>query len=649
MADIILTVGAVAPNDIILGTPGTLVGTGNVQFATSSSIVPHSRTMLYQSIAEPVPLSMAAEAITVDKWQAPFGQPIARKPDVSRPSFFEPPSELVRPDKWLSPLIEPIRRRGYSTQTQDELSFVGSDAATDARWLAPFSEPVRWRRLAPGSQPYLSFCEAAPFAESVSIDKWQQPFSEPKRFPKVLPTFEQPYAYFVKADPFPEAVSTDRWQQPLSEPMRRRGPLPHQHVRLAFVGSDTATDARWFYSFSEPVRRKQISPDAQSWSYFAPATGETVTVDKYYNWLAEPVRVRSGLPVFDQQALVFVKADPFPEAVSIDRWLWPLSEPKRFPAALSRAAQPYMAYVEAAPFAEAVSIDKWQQPLSDPTRRIRFAEHQAWFPAAYYFPANPDITVEKWFASLREPTRLRLLPTSEQPYLAFVKAAPFTEAVSIDRWQQPLSEPTRRKRGAHLDVRLPFVGSDTARDGRWFSPFSNPILRKPTVYPSALIWSHFVSETTTVDKWFAALREPVLPKRGLPTQEHPYLSFVKAAPFAESVSLDRWFSTLSQPTRRKVNVSSYLSPIFIAPTFQIETVTLDKWFSVLSQPTLPKVWFPTLASSSGQAPYVIFMYDDHSRPPRTVRTSRTDRGAIIVRADPPITRRGKPANHKRFN
>jgi hypothetical protein len=539
-----------------------------------------------------------------------FGPPVNTLTPLRQ--FALPFSDIAASMGWFAPLGLPVRTRVLPTSEHPALALGLSDAARDNRWFSALAEPVRRRGLAPGSNPYLSFVKAAPFAESVSIDKWQQPLSEPKRFPKVGTTFEQPYAYFVKAAPFPETVSADRWQQPLSEPVRRRGYPTQAQDELSFVGSDVATDAaRWFfYPLSEPSRRRGYSTSAQdelsfvgsdiatdtrwfaplseptrakkltdfpslSWSYLTPTAGETVTVDKYYNWLAEPVRARSGLPAYDQQVLAFVKADPFPEAISIDRWLRPLSEPKRFPAALSGAAQPYLAFVEAAPFAEAVSIDKWLLPLGEPTRRIRFAEYPPWFPAAYYFPANPDITVEKWYAALREPTRLRLLPTGEQPFFAFVKAAPFAEAVSVDRWQQALSEPSRRKQGAQLYVRFPFVGTDTATDARWFSPLSIPTRRKPTaVQPDGLIWSKFTpaGELITLDKWFAALREPVLPRRGLPTREQPFLSFVKAAPFAETTFITKWFQPLSLPTRRKVSFVLYPALSFVkAPPFGAAT------------------------------------------------------------------------------
>jgi len=558
--------------------PQPVSGSGDVAISSTNVVVPYQRTLLYPSLADAIVVTTAAETITTDKWQAPLSQPAARlRTPAGQPFFYFVKSEDVSADRWLQSLSVPTRAR-------------------------------------PINQPQTIIVKADPFAESVSIDKWGQPLSEPKRFAKNLNAYQQPFAYFVKADPFQETVSADRWQQPLSEPMRRRGYPTQAQDELSFVGSDTARDSRWFAPLSEPTRRKPIAEfPASSWSEFTPASAEVVTVDKYFAWLTEPRRFPRELAAHQQPYFAFVQAAPFAEAVSIDRWQQPLSAPTR-----RRFAPPEFALSLSYRVAETITIDKWHSPLSCPT----LAKPRETFPFAFYgspisgvgdciivttnaivpyqrtvlhptlsyHPGTVEIiTVDKWLASLSQPVLRRGLGSFEHPSLSFVKAAPFAENVTADRWFQPLSVPVRR-RNAHI-----------------FAPISV---------------------------------------------------------FADFPTLDRWFSTLSQPTRRKVNVSSYLSPIFIAPTFQIELVTIDKWFSTLSQPTLRKVSFPTLASSSGEAPYVIFFYHDHSRPPRHTLTSRTDRDAIILRRDPSAThrarpslakrseqtfRRGKPSNRKRDN
>jgi hypothetical protein len=80
--------------------------------------------------------------------------------------------------------------------------------------------------------------------------------------------------------------------------------------------------------------------------------------------------------------------------------------------------------------------------------------------------------------------------------------------------QQPLSEPVRRRGAAvfHQDE-LFFIGSDSARDSRWFSPLSEPVRRKPTIQPDGLTWSYYTppsGEVVTLDKWHAPLAVPTL-------------------------------------------------------------------------------------------------------------------------------------------
>jgi hypothetical protein len=671
--------------------PQPISGAGDVAISSTNVVVPYQRSLLYPSLADAI-VTTAAETITTDKWQVPLSQPIRPRAQTGQPSFYFVKSEDVSADRWLQSLSLPTRSRLFN-----------------------HSQSI--------------IVKADPFAESVSIDKWEQPLSEPKRFAKNLNAHQQPYAYFVKVDPFPETVSADRWQQPLSEPTRRRGYPIQAQDELSFVGSDTATDARWFTPLSDPTRRKPIAEfPVLSWSEFTPAATEVVTLDKYFSWLTEPRRFPRELASHQQPYASFVQASPFAEAVSIDRWLRPLSDPTR------RARVPDHPSLSLA-LSELVSADRWLRPLSDPTRRTRFAEYPSLSYAFVVAAPTETITLDKWIAELSRPILRKGLPAFEHPSFFFAQAAPFAEFVSVDRWQQPLSDPTRRIRFAEYPalsyVLAPTYGSgdvffvssnnvvpyqrtllyqsltealffvaETITLDKWMAEFSRPTLRKgppafeqpyfslvksapfpetvsidrwqqPLSVPTrrmrfaehpSLSYLRF-AEIVTLDKWLASLSQPVL-RRGLGSFEHPSLFLVKAAPFPESVTADRWVGPLSQPTRRKVNVSSYMSPIFIAPTFQIEIVTFDKWFASLSQPTLRKVSYPTLASSSGEAPYVIFFYDDHTRPPRGVLTSRTDRNSIILRADPsaarragpPIAkrseqtfRRGKPPNRKRDN
>jgi hypothetical protein len=243
--------------------------------------------------------------------------------------------------------------------------------------MLPLAEPVRFAPRLPTPNQLAAFlAEAAPFSESVSLDRWLLALSEPVRFKPALGTASQPSLAFVKAASFAESVSLDRWLIALSEPVR----------------------------FAPSLRT--ASQQAGAWGTFTPATVETITLDKWYPPLAEPVRFRI-FPTTQQQAFALVKGAPFAETVYLDKWFEALSEPARvplgqlrttaeiasgaafnpqslpnpapmstwflalgeparFPKALGTSSQPAFALVEAAPFGEIVTLDKWFRPLSEP-------------------------------------------------------------------------------------------------------------------------------------------------------------------------------------------------------------------------------------------------------------------------------------------
>jgi hypothetical protein len=89
---------------------------------------------------------------------------------------------------------------------------------------------------------------------------------------------------------------------------------------------------------------------------------------------------------------------------------------------------------------------KWHQPWPEPVRG-KIAPQLAVALIASGVTLHPLPFVSfGWFEPLPEPVRIKsALPTGEQQFLAFVKAAPFAETVTEDRWHQAWSEPVRVK------------------------------------------------------------------------------------------------------------------------------------------------------------------------------------------------------------
>lgn len=557
-------------------------GNGNVLFSTTNAIIPHSRTLLYPSIADVV----KSETVTVDKWLAALSTPSRRKTVYQQDGLFFVGSDTARDHKWYVPLSEPIRRKASPTLQQP---FVGSDIATDSRWFVPLSEPVR--RRTPVQPDGLSLVKADPFPETVSIDRWQQPLSEPVRWrgqrpdkqdefffvgsdtardalwftplsepvrrkivaqpdafsssyvatpteeitvdkwlaPLGLPTLRkvvnQPDALsLIRSDvsrdtwaysplsepirrkvvvqpdglslhPFPITVANYQWLMPLSEPVRWRGQRPDKQDELFFVGSDTATDARWFTPLSEPVRRKIVVEfPAFSWAYFTPASTEVITPDKWFVELSSPVRIKPGLLVTQQQATFL---DPFPQTVAGFQWQQPLSEPVRGKV---RASLP--ASVE--PIFDQTRLDSWFRPLSEPTRRTSVANLTSFFEPP--FISTPIVA---WVLPLSEPVR-RLVSVANQP--TFFEP-PTDLRIVVDMWVPRTEQPPRgRSLPTSEQQAFFFVGSDTARDARWFAPLSEPTRRKLIVEQPAEFWPYYnppSTEIVTVDKWQVPLNQPI--------------------------------------------------------------------------------------------------------------------------------------------
>lgn len=312
---------------------------------------------------------IAIENVTEDRWHQPWSEPVRSRPALSAAnqralSFTQaaPFAETVSVDRWLQSYSEPIRiRRGRGPDS----AFVPYVPAVSGDGVG--AVPTNWTAT-PVVQSFQYQISASvsfvPPAEVVTSDKWYRPFTDPTR--RIgLPTAEQQAAALVQASPFAETVLVDRWQVALSEPVRRKRVVSSDFVTLLGV----PVDIGWLAPFSMPARSKLATLGPSVAFVFAPATGETITVDKWLYQFSEPVRSKPGLLVANQQAFAFVKAAPFAETVSIDRWLQGLSDPTRrkYPTTLYIPATWLDAFPR--PAAAPITISNWFADFSVPTRR----------------------------------------------------------------------------------------------------------------------------------------------------------------------------------------------------------------------------------------------------------------------------------------
>lgn len=486
-----------------------------------------------------------AEAVTADRWVQPFSAPqtLAKRglPVNEQQSFAFVPvvstAEDVTLDKWFSPLREPVRVRvSIDVNKQQVFAFVANDPIADTntgKWFAPLSEPSVKQARPVAFQQSLALGLSDPIA-STDTGKWYAPLASPTR----RAPFQAQALFFAQ----PEDVTVAKWLAPFSEPVRRGGLGAAQQQAAAFypgpvVAAETVTVDKWFSPFAETQRQKiGLAVYQQDPTFYVEAApfAETTTVDRWFAPLGEPnAKQRRGLPASEQLSFAFAQ----PEDVTVSRWLRPLDEPTRR-RGLNAAQQQTAALVEASPFPETVSIDRWLQPLSEPQRsRLSVSAHSQQAFAFWPYPLpnfNAPIGV---YAIYPDRIDRKTFLASEQQAIAFVRAAPFAETVSIDRWLTALSEPMRRK---PFNVGVAVAPIDVPASIGWFAPLDTP-RRTPRPVPQQLELAFYpapvvvVIETITIDKWFFELSGPVRARLGLSAYQQ------------QSVTIDPVALTLPSP------------------------------------------------------------------------------------------------------
>jgi hypothetical protein len=145
-------------------------GDETVAHAAAQATVPYQRTILYQSLHEPVPLPLAAAQYA---WRGPFSEPTRRKIDNRNfPTTFNDPFPRVS-IAWFRQLDVPVRRKPTvypQSAVTDPYPFTVAEYA----WLRPLSEPTRRK---PTVYPQSELPE--PFPRTVAEYAWRQPLSQP--------------------------------------------------------------------------------------------------------------------------------------------------------------------------------------------------------------------------------------------------------------------------------------------------------------------------------------------------------------------------------------------------------------------------------------------------------------------------------------
>ncbi len=609
---------------------------------TTSASVIFERRVQYQGKAEPV-FVPTGETVTVDKWFAPWREPVRSKPFYHLQQTTVGDTDPIVSFGWFESLSEPIRLKPNLREGAEPFFSIDVEPTVPFGWAYPWSEPVRTRLFPAAQQQALAWGTFTP--ETFTDTKWFTWLSEPVRIKAGLAAWQQ---QFFQPDNEP-SVSFG-WAYPWSEPVRQKRGLGAQFQQAFTIDPfiltrpEQVSEDKWHQGWPDFARAKPGLPAWQQqtlafWPF--PISGETVTLDKYWQPFSEPVRQKQGLGARFQQ---FLAIDPFiltqAEKVTEDRWHQPWSEPVRQKLGQRAALQDEYTAPVFVPAVVAVNYG-WFEPFSEPVRAKSHVEAVSFdFTAVTVTSSVTAIATNTASASVVFERRIQYQGKTEPVFVpldTFVvsldtaavsfgrrvqyqtSASPVfvTAAVTDIRWFAPLSEPVRLKLGlgawqqqflqpdAEPNVSFGWFGwlSDPIRvraalpapqqqplefdvkplvSFGWFEPLSEPVKLKPNLREGAEQFFGVDVEPTVPFGWIYPWSEPVR-TRYLTAAQQQFLAWNSFTP-ADTTDI-KWFAPLSEPVRIKAALAAAQQQ-FLQP--DVEPNVSFGWFGWLSEPVRAK-------------------------------------------------------------
>lgn len=252
-------------------------------------------------------------------------------------------------------------------------------------------------------------------------------------------------------------------------------------------------------------------------------------------------------------------------------------------------------------FTEQIFADKWFNPWAEVMPALAGLNSSLQAAATIDAQALTEaeaVSIDKWLYPFSEPV-WNLPPLPDYGGLVNqLSATLVVEIVTIDKWYRPLNEPVPPKAGlgaehqqhSSVDTNLLTLPEATTID-KWFSPFSEPLYTHPPIVDlqgQVYELSAELAEVITVDKWFSHLSEPLHALPAIGAYQDPASTvdmWLLTQP--EATSPDRWFIPLSEPLFDYVRLRDY--GLYSRPEIEVvaEIVTVDKWFVELNRPVLP--------------------------------------------------------------
>lgn len=404
------------------------------------------------------------------------------------------------------------------------------ETVTESRWHQPWSEPVRRVVATCLVVAAATFVSSTPTASTGSGIFFEAGWAGPTFTNTVLYPAYPAYSGAVFSTIAPVSSWTPQWESTRVP----NGLLVANQQTLAY----SALPLQVYFSYGDisplPGSRPFLAAQQQ---FLAPlqwgAFQGPATILESFQPFGTPVSIR-GLPVHEQQVLAFAKAIPFPETVSADRWFIQVSEPVRYRGGLNTQDQEDCYFVNIAPLVFAVPLVSYPQ-VSEPVRiRLGLPAYEQQTLAFAEASFLETVTVDRWLLQW-EPTRRLATPAANQQALAFVWVSTGTMVSAGSFAELPYVPSTRPFQAAQqqalvfLDFQpIAFTGSGKFFDIGWTGPtFTQTVLYQAW---TRVQLGSFVLPTIPTFGWRMPFSEPPRVRPGMTTNQQPFLSYVTFVP-----------------------------------------------------------------------------------------------------------------------
>ena len=471
-----------------------------------------------------------------------------------------------------------------------------AEVVTLDKWFEPASVPVRLPAQIIEEQ---SLKYALPEVNIEQVDRWHPVY--PDQIVRIPRVFE---AESIEPVFVPETVTLDKWFEASATPVRIPRTLEAESVEPVSTSPESVSVDKFKADFPDAVARGQVQQSTSAAFVPIVSTAEVITPDKWH-----PIYPDQFPPKFSTAAFESASGNQRNFAVinhpENETWHpeYPNAIARPYPEATYAQTLSFVPVVAAA--AETITIDKWHPTYPDafPPKFSTAAYETATgnqrnFGILYHL--QPRSYYEDWL----------IRPYPEATYVAsgtsYVLPFAVPENITLDKWFQPPSQPTR-------------------------IPARSAALDQSVIDPSQLT----KPEATSVDKWHPQLPDVIVrnPARTEPGQ------FItgNGLTAAEQIFVDKWWQPTSQPTRllpRQVAVEIRIDTK--ALTLQ-EIVHVEAW---MQPPQYPAAFETLYGRSTSRLNYYPALYASGMAPidekqlatPETVRIDKfaPDYPSIIV-------------------